>query len=77
MGAIADEFMKNAGDKSKGFGVVQAYTAGKSALGKGAGLCDEELVDLWFMMSMWNFEVEKVDRGDWCCTSFGANCMVT
>lgn len=77
MGAIADEFMKNAGDKSKGFGVVQAYTAGKSALGEGAGLCDEELVDLWFMMSMWNFEVKKVDRGDCCCTSFGANCMVT
>ena len=46
MRAIADEFMENAGDKSKGFGMVQAHAAGKSALGEGAGLCDEELVDL-------------------------------
>ena len=75
--AIADEFVENAGNQSKGFGMVQAHTTGKSALGEGAGLCDEELVDLWFMMSMWNFEVKKVDRGDCCCTSFGANCMVT
>ena len=46
MRAIADEFMENAGDKSKGFGMVQAHAAGKSALGEGAGLGDEELVDL-------------------------------
>jgi hypothetical protein len=46
MRAIADEFVKNTGDESKGFGMVQAHAASKSALGEGAGLCDEELVDL-------------------------------
>jgi hypothetical protein len=64
MRAIANEFVKNAGDKSKGFGMVQAHAAGKSALGEGAGLCDEELVDLQIMMSRWRFVVGKVDRGD-------------
>ena len=46
MRAIADEFMKNAGYKGESFGVVQAYAASESALGEGAGLGDEELVDL-------------------------------
>jgi hypothetical protein len=46
MGAIADEFLENAGDEGESFGVVQAHTTGKSPLREGAGLCDEELVDL-------------------------------
>lgn len=46
MRAIAYEFMKNIGDEGEGFGMIQAHAAGKSALGEGAGLCDEELVDL-------------------------------
>lgn len=65
MRAIADKFMKNAGNQSKGFGMVQAHTTGKSALGEGAGLCDEELVDLWTMFSRWKFSIEKVSRRDW------------
>ena len=64
MRAIANEFIKNAGDESESFGVVQAHAAGKSALGEGAGLCDEELVDLQIMMSRWRFGFGKVDRGD-------------
>ena len=46
MRAIADEFMEHIGDEGEGFGMVQAHAAGESALGEGAGLCDEELVDL-------------------------------
>ena len=72
--AITDEFVENTGYKSEGFGVVQAYAAGESTLGEGAGLCDEELVDLEIMVSRWRFWVGKVDC---CCTSFGANCMIT
>jgi hypothetical protein len=61
MRAIADEFVENAGYESEGFGVVEAHAAGESALGEGAGLCDEELVDLWIMVSRWRFVVGKVD----------------
>ena len=44
--AIADEFLQDAGDQSEGFGVVEADTSCETALGEGAGLGDEELVDL-------------------------------
>ena len=74
MVAIADEFLEDAGDKGEGFGVVKAHAAGESALGEGAGLGDEELVDLEIMVSRWRFDIGEVDC---CCTSFGANCMIT
>ena len=63
MRAIADKFMENAGDEGEGFGVVQAHAASESALGEGAGLCDEELVDLEIMISRWRFGIGKVDWG--------------
>lgn len=44
--AIADEFLQDAGDQGEGFGVVEADTSCETALGEGAGLGDEELVDL-------------------------------
>ena len=64
MRAIANEFVEDAGDEGESFGVVQAHAAGESALGEGAGLCDEELVDLCIMMSRWRFEVRKVNWGN-------------
>ena len=44
--AITDEFLQDAGDQGEGFGVVEADTSCETALGEGAGLGDEELVDL-------------------------------
>ena len=63
MRAIADEFVEDAGDEGEGFSVVEAYAASESALGESAGLCDEELVDLYIIMSRWRFEVGKLDWG--------------
>lgn len=57
MRAITDELLEDAGNEGEGFGVVQAHAAGEAALGEGAGLGDEELVDLEIMMSRWRFGV--------------------
>lgn len=46
MVAIADEFLQDAGDQGEGFSVVKADTSCETTLGEGAGLGDEELVDL-------------------------------
>lgn len=46
MGAIANEFVQNAGNEGEGFGVVQADTAGQAALSELAELGDDKLVEL-------------------------------
>lgn len=38
--------MEDVGDEREGFGVVEAYAAGETALGEEAELADDELVDL-------------------------------
>jgi hypothetical protein len=61
--AIADEFLQDACDQGESFGVVEADTSCETALGEGAGLGDEELVDLsWGRISM---SVEMVWRAGW------------
>jgi hypothetical protein len=45
--AIANEFLQDAGDQGEGFGVVETDASSETALGEGAGLGYEELVDLY------------------------------
>lgn len=46
VGAIADEFVQDAGDEGQRFGVVESHAAGEAALGEVAEGGDEEFVDL-------------------------------
>lgn len=46
MFAIADELVEHGSNECERFGVVEADTAGEAALGEGAELADEELVEL-------------------------------
>jgi hypothetical protein len=44
--AISDQFVEDGRDNGKGFGVVESNTAGETALGEGAKLADDQLVEL-------------------------------
>jgi len=57
--SIADEFLQDAGDECECFSVVEADTSCETALGEGAGLGDEELVDL----SWWGKNSMSVGEG--------------